>query len=403
MKRFSSLGLLLLLVSGMVACKTAQKQTQKQEEQPDPRLAQIANKVVTVSANVKPGEVVVITGSAQKLALMQAVAIEAAKAGGRVAPLLVTTDQLQHSYLTDVPEQYLGQPLPTNAWLNDVDVWISTGDTDDSKAVLQNVSDSRQAKTLLSAEAFRAALTKSKLREIDIGVPNQKDAEYARVDWTAYQNMLWDAINANYQEISSKGEKLAKLLENGKSIHITTPGGTDLTMVLGKRTAFVSAGLQQNGKPGAPYLARQTELPGGLVSVAPVETSANGKAVAPKDTCRPYEYLRGANYTFQAGKMTSFTAAENADCFQTFIAAYSGDKDRIAAVLIGLNPSLKVMESGDNDYRPFDAAGMVYINMGNNALLGGNNKTEFAWSIPQSNATVVVDDTTVVKDGQLVF
>lgn len=62
-----------------MACNTARGQ----EGKPDPRLAEIANKVVTVSAQVKPREVVVISGGVQKLPLMQAVAIEAEKAGGR--------------------------------------------------------------------------------------------------------------------------------------------------------------------------------------------------------------------------------------------------------------------------------------------------------------------------------
>jgi len=94
----------------------------------------------------------VISGGIQKLPLIQAVAIEAAKAGGRVVTL-VTTDQLQRAYLVDVPEQYLGQPGAANAWLNNIDVWISTSDTDDSKAVLENVPESRLAKTFRSADA----------------------------------------------------------------------------------------------------------------------------------------------------------------------------------------------------------------------------------------------------------
>jgi len=335
---------------------------------------------------------------------MQAVAIEVAKVGGRVAPLFVTTDRLERAYLVDVPEQYLGQPWPGNAWLSSIDVWISTSDYDDSKAVLENVPESRIAKNARSAEAYRTALSNSRIRRVYIDVPNKKDAEYAQMDWVVYQNMLWNAINANYQEISDKGDRLAKMLESANSIRITSPSGTDITMALGKRTAFVSAGLlEEHGAAGEPYMARQTSLPGGMVMVAPVETSATGTAVVPKDTCRPYEYLIGATYLFKEGKMTSFTAKANADCFEQDYSAYSGDKDRIASVWIGLNPALKVMESGGNDFRPWEAAGMVIIWMGNNQLLGGTNKTEFGWGIPVTNASVEIDGKTVVKDGQLVF
>jgi leucyl aminopeptidase (aminopeptidase T) len=236
-----------------------------------------------------------------------------------------------------------------------------------------------------------------------IGVPNKKDAEYDRVDWSTYQNMQWDAINADYQEMMKKGNQLAKMLEDAKSIRISSPAGTDITMASGHRKAFVVAGiLGERAKESGAFLGRQASLPGGTVVIAPIESSANGKVVAPKDTCRPYEYLTGATYVFKDGQMVSFNAKGNPECFEQDFAAYTGDKDRIASLQIGLNPASKVMEDG-SEYRPGEAAGMVYIGMGNNQLLGGNNKTEFGWSTPVVKATVEVDGKTVVKDGRLAF
>src|ERR1039457_5802289 len=76
------------------------------------------------------------------------------------------------------------------------------------------------------------------------------------------------------------------------------------------------------------------------------------------DTCRPYEYLTGATYVFKDGQMVSFNAKGNPECFEQDFAAYTGDKDRIASLQIGLNPASKVMEDG-SEYRPGEAAGMV--------------------------------------------
>jgi hypothetical protein len=149
-------------------------------------------------------------------------------------------------------------------------------------------------------------------------------------------------------------------------------------------------------------MSRQASLPGGDLIIAPMESSANGRVFAPKDTCRPYEYLTGATYEFKNGKMVSFNAKGNPECFEQDFAAYGGDKDRISSLQIGLNPALKIMEDG-SDYRPADAAGMVYIGLGNNQLLGGNNKTEFFWIIPVVKASVEVDGKAVLKEGKLVF
>ena len=96
---------LSFFVLGFLSCHMALAQDLKT----DKRQAEIAHKVVTVSAKVKPGEVVVISGGIQKLPLMEALAIEAAKAGARVGPLFITTDRLQRLTLTDVSEEYLGQ------------------------------------------------------------------------------------------------------------------------------------------------------------------------------------------------------------------------------------------------------------------------------------------------------
>jgi aminopeptidase len=369
----------------------------------DQRQVEIAHKVVTISAKIKPGEVVVISGGIQKLPLMEALAIEASKAGARVAPLFVTTDRIQRSSIADVSEEYLGQSAPAMDWLKNIDVWISTADTEDQKAVLEGVPDTKLAKAGRSNDAFRAALNHSKLRGVFIGVPNRKDAEYAQVDWATYQQMQWDAINADYKQIAEKGNQLAKLLEHAKSVRITSPSGTDLTVELGNRKAFLNVGmLEEQPRETGAFMSRQASLPGGDVIIAPMESSANGKVVAPKDNCRPYEYLTGATYEFKNGKMVSFNAKGNPECFEQYLAAYGGDKDRISSLLIGLNPALKVMEDG-SDYRPGDAAGMVFISIGNNQLLGGNNKTDFSWTIPVVKASVEVDGKTVLKEGKLVF
>ena len=396
MRRISILLLILLTCFVLAAWPQAQPQT-------DPRLAEIAHKVVNFSAGVKPGEVVVISGGVQKLPLMEALAIEAAKAGALVEPLFVTTDRLERAFLADVPEEYLGQPNPTLEWLKTIDVWISTADREDVKAVLEGIPETKLSKAARSAEAVRTALNNSKVRGMYIGVPNKKDAEYGRVDWSTYQNMQWDAINADYQEMTKKGNQLAKMLEDAKSIRISSPAGTDITMASGHRKGFVNAGiLGERAKESGAFLGRQASLPGGTVIIAPIESSANGKVVAPKDTCRPYEYLTGATYVFKDGQMVSFNAKGNRECFEQDFAAYTGDKDRIASLQIGLNPASKVMEDG-SEYRPAEAAGMVYIGIGDNQLLGGNNKTEFGWMTPVVKATVEVDGKTVVKDGRLAF
>src|ERR1039458_10118386 len=130
-RRISILLLILFTCFVLAAWPQAQPQT-------DPRLAEIAHKVVNISAAVKPGEVVVISGGVQKLPLMEALAIEAAKADALVEPLVVTTDGLGGAFLADVPPECLGPPKPRmEKWFKGIDVSISTANREDAKAVVE--------------------------------------------------------------------------------------------------------------------------------------------------------------------------------------------------------------------------------------------------------------------------
>src|SRR5439155_12637742 len=69
-------------------------------------LDELAHRIVTTSLVVKPGEVVVINGGKHTIPLMEALAIEADKAGGMVT-ILLDSDRVIRSLNVDVPEQYL--------------------------------------------------------------------------------------------------------------------------------------------------------------------------------------------------------------------------------------------------------------------------------------------------------
>ena len=132
-----------------------------------------------------------------------------------------------------------------------------------------------------------------------------------------------------------------------------------------------------------------------------VDRDVTGKVVVSKDRCR-YAPLTGVSFEFRNGKLESFKADQGAKCFEETMTPYTGPKDMFASISIGLNPALKVIEKGA-DYRPNNAAGLVWISIGDNQLLGGSNKTQGGCNFPIVNATVDVDGKVVAKDGQLVF
>lgn len=379
----------LLLICAFVDLTMAQQQTQ---------LAQAAEKAVN-AAQVKPNEIVVIVGSNAQFDFLEALALATARAGGR--PLIsATSDTLQRRMLAEVPEQYLSESSPWMPMLQNIDVWLMAPQVQDPQAVFAGVPEARIAKASASTVEFFEATNKAKGRALFIGLPTRRDAELVQLDPKTYEAMQWSAINADSQQMATVGDRMKGLLTGAKTVRITSPAGTDFRFAVGTRPIFVNTGTTATAIQAGPSAGRTASLPGGEVVWAPIEDSGEGVIVVPRDTCRPYEPLTGSKYQFTKGRMVSFTA-ENPKCFQDLMAPYTGDKDKLASVTIGLNPALRVMEN-PGDYRPTNAAGMVSVGLGANQTLGGANKTESGWIIPIVNATVEVDGRQIVRNGQLV-
>jgi aminopeptidase len=366
----------------------------------DTRFPTLAKRIVGSSVKVKPGDVVVVYGGQHTIPLMEDVAIEAAKAGGMVQ-MLLNTDRLARAVNADVPEQYLSQqPKYLVDWIGDVDVWIGLPDTEDYPATVAGVPEQRLTEIDKASEIITDALNKAKVRLLFINFPSKADAELFHIPYSELENMHWNAVNADYEQIREKGNKLKQMLAHANQVRISSARGTDVTFSPGGREVVVDGGIVTEEKSQAKiFQNRAVTLPGGTVTFAPLETSGKGKIFSIRERCRPDVQLIGASFDVQAGKITNFHAQSGADCYQKMMAAYAGPKDMLGSVSIGLNPALKVSE----DYRPTAAAGMVWVNFGNNELLGGNNKEAGSWGFPITEATVEIDGKTVIKGGQLAF
>lgn len=84
---------------------------------------QIAKQIVNTSAGVKPGDAVVITGGQFTMPLMEAVAVEVARAGGQ--PMMwVTTDKVARAVNMETPEAAI-QASKSSPMLLQADVLIT--------------------------------------------------------------------------------------------------------------------------------------------------------------------------------------------------------------------------------------------------------------------------------------
>ena len=387
-----------VLVFGLFSTATGQEQKTDQSQ----NYEELARRIVSTSANIKAGDAVVVSGGKHTIPLMEAVAIEAQKAGGMVT-MFLNSDRVIRSRNADVPEQYLEQePRYFAEWLKHVDVYIGLPNVDDPRAMIAGVAQARLAKVTKAGLVVNNMLNDAKLRGVFIGYPTKQLAELNQVDFSTYEKMHWDALNADYKMISQKGNALKLLLQGAKAVKVASPSGTNLTFAVGDRPVIIDDGIVTLEDTQSKLInVRFASLPGGDISVAPIEISANGKVVVPASRCRNAPFT-GVSFEFKNGKLLNFKADKGADCFDEVMAAYTGSKDMFGSFSIGLNPARKVMEN-PGDYRPGDAAGMVWIGTGYNQLDGGNNQDPGGFGFPITKATVTVDGKVVVKDGQLVL
>jgi leucyl aminopeptidase (aminopeptidase T) len=366
--------------------------------------SELSAKIVKTSARVKPGDVVMIFGAKSNVDFIEALAIEVRKQGG-MPQMIFDSDKFERAQFTEVPDKYLDEePTYLANWIKYTNVYIGLPNVEDAKAVFGDVSQEKLAKTSKAGQVIQDALNSSGIRAVFVGYPNQSDAAVNQLDFATYQKVFWDAVAADLQTISQNGNKIKQMLQGAKTVRVTTSSGTDFTFTVGNRPIFVDDGIMTDEKSRAKdFQTRAVSLPGGTVFFAPIETSASGKVVVPRDQCM-FKPITGESFSFSKGRIENYKAESGAQCYEGAMAPFDGPKDVFGFFQIGLNPGARIIEN-PGDYRPQNAAGLVTIGVGDNMLQGGDNKVKggggFTFAIV--DATVTIDGKTVVKDGKLAF
>jgi aminopeptidase len=371
---------------------------------PAEQLTKLAHQVIGTSLAIHPADVVIIDGGKHTVDLMEAMAVEATKAGGFIT-MWLESDKVARAAFTEMPEKYLDQkPSFLADWFKRTTVYIALPSAADYKAIYADVPEAKLAKSAAAAQVIYDMLNSSPMRGAFIDYPSAAQAKLVGMPFARFSEMRWAAIGADNQQMATVAKALAAKLNGAKQVHVTSPGGTDLTFAIGKRTVIMNTGIVTPEAAKAKLiLNRWVTLPGGSVSVALQEASVSGVIATPKDRCK-FNPVSDARYEFTKGTLTKASAKQGDACVQEILSTYSPNIRRLGAMTIGLNPANKVVEEGAADYRPGTAAGFVTLSLGDNQLLGGSTKVPGAvtYDLPVTRATVVVDGQTIVQDGKLV-
>lgn len=205
--------------------------------------------------------------------------------------------------------------------------------------------------------------------------------------------MIEGGMEADFEKLAPLCKDMAKALEGGNEIRLTTPYGTDLT--------FSATGRRGNAlyclvEPGEFSTAPTIEA-----NVSPIEGTAQGKIVA--DASIPYIGIglleEPMYFDVVDGNIVSIKGGAQADILRDDLASKNDPGVyNIAELGIGLNPDCRFIGLMLEDEGVF---GSVHIGIGTSVNLGGTLKAASHYDLIMTKPTVVVDGRTILKDGEV--
>jgi leucyl aminopeptidase (aminopeptidase T) len=219
----------------------------------------------------------------------------------------------------------------------------------------------------------------------------------ARGDFNApYRADAWrnGAMTADFPAIRRRAEWLADLWRGTSVVRVTSPAGTDLTASVKGREprAWLTGICRLPGEVSA--------LPGGEVSLPPVEGTANGIVVWER-VASDLGALEGPlSITVRDGRAIAFEDGPSADRLRRIVEEVV-DADNIGEIGIGLNPAARI---GDEITEAKKAFGTVHIALGDSANeYGGLVECEVHLDGLVMDPTVEFDGVPVVVAGRHVY
>lgn len=365
-------------------------------------LEQLAQRLVTQSAAVKEGDLVLITGRPHDAELLENLAVNVRKVGG--FPMIeYSSDRLAKRLFFDVPEKYDAQlPGWGSKLASAATVVISLGNNT-TEDLFEGADPKRMAARGKAGAPIGETLLNNNVRTVEVGnnlYPTAWRAARLGMDEGELATMFWNAVNMDYSDLQGRGEQVKSALVGGKEVHITHPNGTDLTMQIEGRPVLVSDGVisADDLERGGPAVA--VYLPAGEVYATPVPGTAEGKLVDSRSFYRGLQ-IDNLTLTIAGGKVTSI--AGSGPGYAGFKAEYDAvtdpRKDLFGYLDLGINANIRL--PADSQVGNWVPAGAVTVGTGSNLWAGGNNSVPYGINVFLPGSTVTLDGKPIVEGGAL--
>lgn len=338
-------------------------------------------------ARVREGDVVLIGGGLHALCLLEALALAVRRAGA-FPELNLTSQRLLARMAAETPLEYLARPPAyRQRWLQDVDVVIATDSLADP-AALPALSEERQQALAAGWAPFDAAMARRGVRSLYVpfpaAVPGEPDPRL----------VLQDALEADPGAMAEAGRRLAERLQDARSLHITGPGGTDLTLTW-EEPAFV---LEDGVLDDEAVAAGRTfaELPGGALIALPAEARVEGQWRAPVAYWHGFR-VEEAFVTVAEGRVVAAGGTGDGSVPVPFAAVGRRPRVAVSRIVFGLNP--RVMQLTGHGVLDVRLAGAVTIVLEDDRARRRGDGPGWQFPLTLPGATVRADGEPVMDGG----
>jgi len=218
-----------------------------------------------------------------------------------------------------------------------------------------------------------------------------------RGDFNApYRAEAWanGAMTADFVAIRERAERLAALWRGTREVRVTSPAGTDLrATVAGREPVAWLTGICRN--PG-----EVSALPGGEVSLPPVEGTAEGTIVWERVASDLGALETPVRITVRGGRAVGIDGGVSAGRLRDIVASVR-DADNIGEIGIGLNPAARIAGEITEAKKAF---GTVHIALGDSANeYGGLVESDVHLDGLVMTPTVEFDGRRIIVDGRHVY
>ena len=365
----------------------------------DPRVETVAKILVDYSVEVKPNQLVRISGGPEGAPLILAIYQKVLERGAypflQVEP--EEAEELFYTYAKDAQLDYI--PPFMKDMIEQIDAMIGIW-TDVNTKQLTNADPAKQSRRAVAMRPLSDRLleraAKKELRWSGTVHPIQAFAQDAEMSLREFEDFVYkaclvqepDPINA-WKKVSKEQQRVVDWLNKARQIHVVGPD-TDLKLeVTGRK--WINCDGHEN-------------FPDGEIFTGPIENSVNGHIRYTYPACLHGREVEDVQIQFKDGKVVKATAAKNEEFLLKMLESDEGAK-YVGEFAFGTNSGIQRFTK--NTLFDEKIGGTIHMALGKGyPESGSENKSAIHWDMVcdlRKGGEVRVDGTLFLKDGKILI